>query len=87
MSLRVFTFCDVCNPQGIRTVKEQGHFDRRNSDGRSWYEGKHSDAVKEGWKILDEDKIACPNCAKRGMTSLVISHLQDRKTSEFLKEV
>jgi len=87
MSLRIFTFCDVCNPQGIRTVKEQGYLDRRNSDGRSWYEGEHSDAVKDGWETLAEDKIACPNCIKRGMTNLVISHLQDIKTSAFLKKV
>lgn len=85
MSLRVFTFCDVCNQQGIRTIGDQAYHDRRNSDGRSWYEGEHAAAVKVGWKIIDEDNIVCPDCIKRGTVNLLVSRLQNTNTSEFLR--
>ena len=78
MSIRAFTFCDVCNPQGIRTIGEQSYHDRRNSDGRSWYEGEHAAAaVKAGWKIIDEDTIVCPSCIKRSKGDLLVNRLQE----------
>jgi len=82
MSLRVFTFCDVCNPQGIRTIGEQDCHDRRNSDGRSWHEGEYADAIKDGWEMFDENCIAC---IKRGMVNLLVSRLQGINTAEFLR--
>jgi len=73
MSTRVFTFCDGCNPQGIRIITDEHGFDRRNSDGRSWFEGSAREAIKNGWKALGNNTIICPNCVQSDIAKLLLS--------------
>ena len=68
MSIRTIIFCDICNPQGLRTIEfrrapRQDTSGRRISDGRSWYQGSVFEAVDSaGWVISEEGKHICPNC-------------------------
>jgi hypothetical protein len=67
MSIRTFIFCDICNPQGLRSIEFRRHprrdrTGRRLSDGRSWVEGNISSAVENGWSINSEGKHICPVC-------------------------
>lgn len=67
MTIRTFIFCDICNPQCVRSIEfrraprnsERGG--RRISDGRSWFEGSLSNAASQGWLITDTNHI-CPAC-------------------------
>jgi len=67
MSIRKFIFCDICNPQAIRTIefRRSPRLEERNgrriSDGRAWFEGELNEAVKAGWDIIDDEHV-CPNC-------------------------
>lgn len=74
MGTRVFTFCDGCNPQGIRIVTDSHGSDRRNSDGRSWFEGSAREAVKMGWKALEHNTIICPHCVASDIAKLMLSN-------------
>jgi hypothetical protein len=60
MSIGSFIFCDRCNPQAIRNIPFPGE-QRRNADGRSWFDGSSEDAQKEGW-LVDRDYHICPRC-------------------------
>lgn len=69
MSIRSFVFCDICNPQGIRTIefrraprKEDIRNGRRICDGRFWFEGNLSAAVQNGWITTEKGKHICPSC-------------------------
>jgi len=68
MSIRTFIFCDICNPQGLRSVEfrrrpRKERTGRRLSDGRSWIEGgSASVAVENGWSINRDGKHICPAC-------------------------
>jgi hypothetical protein len=71
MSIRTFIFCDICNPQALRSIefRRTTRLDtrpgRRISDGRSWIEVTLEQAVEqEGW-LLDEDGLhVCPACQR-----------------------
>lgn len=75
MSTRTFLFCDVCNPQGVRTVEQRrklrrGDTGKRITDGRAWYEGDAKRAVAlHGWKVIGLDMHACPRCVAYGKTT------------------
>jgi len=64
MSIRTFIFCDICNPQGLRSIE----FRRRPRDKRtgrrlsSWIEGSISAAVESGWSINLDGQHICPVC-------------------------
>ena len=68
MSIRTFIFCDICNPQGIRTIeyrrspREDDRNGRRICDGRAWFEGNLPEAVLNGWKYNSTDQHICPSC-------------------------
>ena len=70
MSIRTFIFCDICNPQALRSIefrrrpREEERNGRRLSDGRAWFEGAWPDAVKGGWKSSPEYPHICPACQK-----------------------
>ncbi|MEE9327088.1 MAG: hypothetical protein V3U71_07305 [Cocleimonas sp.] len=70
MSIRTFIFCDICNPQGIRTIefrrspREGNRNGRRLCDGRFWFEGNLSAAIESGWIDIPEGQHICPNCKK-----------------------
>ena len=71
MSIRTFIFCDICNPQGIRTIefrrapREGDRNGRRISDGRFWFEGSVSAATKSGWITNPTGQHTCPACNKK----------------------
>lgn len=73
MSLRMFLFCDFCNPEGIRVLddrrfkaRKEGYSGRRYSDSRVWFEGSVEEAItRHGWIISDDDKHICPGCKQR----------------------
>jgi len=67
MSIRTFIFCDICNPQGLRSIEfrrrpRDKRTGRRLSDGRSWAEGGISAAVESGWSINLDGQHICPEC-------------------------
>lgn len=69
MSIRTFIFCDICNPQALRTIefrraaRKGVRLGRRISDGRSWYEGSLENAMdKGGWITTPNGLHLCPNC-------------------------
>lgn len=68
MSIRTFIFCDICNPQGLRSVefrrtpREDGRGGRRISDGRAWFEGNLSKAIENGWTSDLNGQHICPAC-------------------------
>ncbi len=68
--LRVIIFCDICNPQGIRSIEQtrsvlRGDKEgRRLIDDRSWFEGSLEEALKAGWKEKGSEHI-CPRCQER----------------------
>ena len=75
MSIRTFIFCDICNPQGIRTIefrrspREGDRNGRRICDGRFWFEGSLSEAVLSGWTYNANDQHICPSCDKKTSTA------------------
>ncbi len=70
MTIRTFIFCDICNPQALRSVefrrspRENERNGRRLSDGRAWFDGELSQAVYNGWSIDNEGQHICPTCQK-----------------------
>lgn len=69
MSIRTIIFCDICNPQGLRSIefrrapRDDKRSGRRISDGRTWYEGSVYEATASaGWLINEEGEHICPDC-------------------------
>lgn len=74
MSIRKFIFCDICNPQGIRSIefrrapRAEQRTGRRITDNRAWYEGDLKDAVKKAhWLCTPDGLHICPNCQKSNL--------------------
>ncbi|MGD0960702.1 MAG: hypothetical protein ABSB19_12930 [Methylomonas sp.] len=72
MSIRTFVFCDICNPQGIRTIefRRSTRLDmrggRRISDGRAWLETALDQTMADaGWLRTVEGLHICPACQSR----------------------
>jgi len=67
MTIRTFIFCDICNPQCVRSIefrrapRDGERSGRRISDGRAWFEGSVNLAVSQGWLITENSHI-CPAC-------------------------
>ena len=73
MSARIFIFCDICNPLGIRCPEQRRGAERgdrgsrRISDDRTWFEGDVETAVQEhGWRQTPEGAHICPHCLEQG---------------------
>ncbi len=70
MSIRTFIFCDICNPQGIRTIefrrspREDERNGRRLCDARFWIEGSLINAIESGWTNTPTGQHICPSCKK-----------------------
>ena len=87
MAIRSFLFCDICNPQAVRSVelrrspKRPGG--RRLSDGRSWFEGSLEEAVSAGWKIDSDGNHICKRCAStiKAVTNIRYPYDSVKKTS------
>ena len=68
MSIRTFIFCDICNPQGLRSIefrrksRKDERSGRRLCDGRTWFEGDLSIAIENGWSIDANGEHVCPIC-------------------------
>ena len=62
---------------GIRNIFDDDHHDRRNSDGRSWFEGTLDDAIKQGWQLSEHGDILCPHCVENGVARLLIDDRWD----------
>ncbi|MDD2759887.1 MAG: hypothetical protein PHH11_06295 [Methylomonas sp.] len=68
MSIRKFIFCDICNPQGLRSIefrrapRGEERAGRRISDGRAWFEGELSQAIEAGWVCTNDGIHICPTC-------------------------
>ncbi len=68
MSIRKFVFCDICNPQALRSVEFRratridARTGRRISDGRAWFEGEPAMAAKAGWLCKPDGLHICPAC-------------------------
>lgn len=75
MSIRTFIFCDICNPQGIRTIefrrkpREGNRNGRRLSDGRFWFDGSFEAAKASGWIENSSGQHICPFCVKNQKTA------------------
>jgi len=72
MSIRSFIFCDICNPQGLRSIEfrrrpRDERTGRRLSDGRAWFEGNISTAVEIGWSINLDGEHICPVCKEHAL--------------------
>ncbi len=71
MTIRKFIFCDICNPQCLRTIefrrapRENQRTGRRISDGRAWFEGELAGALKAGWICNTDGKHICPVCKRQ----------------------
>ena len=70
MSIRKFVFCDICNPQGMRSIefrratRHNERAGRRISDGRAWIEGELINAINNGWLCTPDGRHICPACQK-----------------------
>jgi hypothetical protein len=70
MSIRTFIFCDICNPQALRSIefrrspRIQQRNGRRISDGRAWFEGHPEKAKQYGWLCTTDGRHICPDCHK-----------------------
>jgi len=67
MSVKTFTFCDICNPHcQITTDRREQPRDegsgRRGSDDCSWFEGFPDDSTEDGWIVTSKGKHVCPRC-------------------------
>jgi len=71
MSIRTFIFCDICNPQGLRSIefrrstRSHQRSGRRICDGRAWFEGNLDMAKQAGWSCPDSGSHICPQCLKK----------------------
>ncbi len=69
MSIRTFIFCDICNPQCIRSIefrrspREDERTGRRISDGRIWFDGNLAEATENGWSTNVNGQHVCPTCS------------------------
>lgn len=75
MAVHKFVFCDICNPQHIRSLEFRRTSDRgdragrRITDARAWYDGELSDAVEQhGWEITSDGQHLCPNCKTKAQS-------------------
>ena len=72
MAIRQFIFCDICNPQAVRSIEfRRGprlgeRTGRRISDGRAWFEGELKAAMDQGWMLTVDGQHICPCCLKLG---------------------
>ncbi len=70
MSIRTFIFCDICNPQGIRSIefrrapRKGERMGRRISDGRIWFDGSLAEAIDKGWNGNAKGQHICPACSE-----------------------
>lgn len=69
MSIRKFVFCDICNPQAVRSLefrrapRKGERTGRRISDGRAWFEGTLEQAIEDAsWIVTHDGRHICPNC-------------------------
>ena len=67
MSVKTYTFCDICNTDGTvvadrRENPRANEAGRRASDQCSWFEGLPEDSADEGWIITSKGKHICPKC-------------------------
>lgn len=68
MSIRKFVFCDICNPQALRSIEFRRskrldtRIGRRISDGRAWFEGEPKSAIEAGWLCSPDGRHICPAC-------------------------
>jgi len=67
MSVKTFTFCDVCNQDCQITIERRNtrrddSVGRREADTSSWYEGVPDDSAENGWIITSKGKNVCPRC-------------------------
>ena len=70
MIVRTFIFCDGCNPRAIRNVYHGVQRERRDSDGRAWYEGTLEEAVQVGWVVSKQGYTLCPTCIDKGLAEI-----------------
>jgi hypothetical protein len=76
MSIRKIIFCDICNPQALRSVefrrapRDNDRGGRRISDGRSWIEGELSNSIDYGWLATSDGRHICPICQARSKQNL-----------------
>ena len=74
MAIRQFIFCDICNPQAVRSIEFRSaprldeRTGRRISDGRAWFEGSLTKASEAGWLCKVDGQHICPNCLKLDST-------------------
>ena len=50
--------------------KDPSDVRRRNSDGRSWYEGSLEEAVLLGWVVSKQGFTLCPTCIDKGLAEM-----------------
>jgi hypothetical protein len=69
MTIRTFIFCDICNPQGLRSIEYRRttrldeRSGRRISDGRAWLETSLDQTLdKAGWLRTTDGLHICPRC-------------------------
>jgi hypothetical protein len=68
MTIRQFIFCDICNPQAVRSIefrrapRKDERTGRRISDGRAWFEGELKVAIDQGWTLTLAGQHICPSC-------------------------
>ncbi|WP_347987365.1 hypothetical protein [Methylomonas sp. AM2-LC] len=69
MTIRTFIFCDICNPQGLRSIEYRRttrldeRSGRRISDGRAWLEASLDQSLdKSGWVRTADGLHLCPRC-------------------------
>ncbi|MDP2904035.1 MAG: hypothetical protein Q8N96_13180 [Methylovulum sp.] len=71
MSIRKIIFCDICNPQGMRSIevrrapRNNDRTGRRISDGRAWIEGELNSAISNGWICTSDGRHICPACQSK----------------------
>lgn len=77
MSVRTFIFCDICNPQALRSIEFRRSTrlgdrpGRRISDGRSWLEASLEHAIENaGWQRTADGQHICPACQNLRQYSL-----------------
>lgn len=67
MSVKTFTFCDICNQHCIinsdrRNLHRDDSAGRREGDGCNWFEGVPDDSADHGWILTSKGKHVCPRC-------------------------
>lgn len=67
MSVKTYTFCDICNSNAYiaidrRDQPREVESGRRIADECSWFEGVPEDSANEGWIITSKGKHICPKC-------------------------